>query len=152
MNRLPLRMLLAFLTTTGAAAATLPACSACKKDPPPHVDSPPPPPPPPVDAGLTPLIPLDDAGDAAPEPSGPAKPHAAAPPTNANATRVRQCCAAIRHEATRLGTSPEATMMMTVAMQCDMVAAQVAGGSAPEFGQVRQMLKGRVLPAACSGM
>jgi len=152
MTRLPIRILFALLTTASVAVLSE-GCSACKKDPPPApVDLTPTPPV--QDAGVVQLVPLDDAGDAAPE-TGPAKPKGNWTPTNPNAARIRQCCNAIRHEAAKLGAAPEAVMMVGVAAQCDMVAAQVAGGtgaSAPEFAQVRTMLKGHVIPAACAGM
>ncbi len=122
---------------------------ACKKDPPPApIELPPPAV---VDAGVPAMTIIDDAGDAAPEAEAP-KPRGNGAPWNANAAHVRQCCNAIRHQAKNLGVSPEATIMMGIAIQCDMVAAQVGGGAAPEFAQVRQMLKGRTLPAACAGM
>lgn len=150
MTRSPLRFLFALLTLSGVAIALLPGCDACgKKPPPPPIDLPPPVAP--IDASVVQIAPLDDAEDAGVD-APPAKPHGPWTPTNTNAARVKQCCNAIRGQAKNLGASPEATLMMGVALQCDLVAAQVAGGSAPEFSQVRQMLKGRTLPAACSGM
>jgi hypothetical protein len=138
------------LFALSAAPALVVLFGACKKDPPPPpIDLTPPPA---VDAGVVQLVPLDDAGDAAPE-ATPPKPHGGGgAPTNANAARIRQCCNAIRHEAAKLGAAPEAAMLIAGAAQCDVVASQVAGGSAPEFGQVRTLLKGHTLPAACSGM
>jgi len=147
MTRTPHRFVLAFLATAGSA---LVLTSGCEKKKPPPVEVPPPPPPP-VDAGVVVLVPLDDAGDAAPE-VGPARPHGNWTPPNPNAARIRQCCNAIRGEAKKLGAAPEAAMLIGIAAQCDLLAGQVTGGNAPEFAQVRQMLKGRTVPAACSGM
>jgi hypothetical protein len=148
MTRTPLRHLFTLLTMSGVTALALPACE--KKAPPPPIEIPAPPPAP--DAGVVQITPFDDSLDAGIDGTGGGKSHGPYTPTNNNAARVKQCCNAIRNQAKNMGASPEATLMAGVAMQCDLVAAQVAGGSAPEFGQVRQMLKGRTLPAACSGM
>jgi hypothetical protein len=128
------------------------AAPGCAKKPPPVEALPPPPPP--VDAGVVQLVPIDDAGDAAPEAAGgPARPHGhAGPSTNSNTARIRLCCNAIRGEAKKLGAAPEAMVMMGIAAQCDVLAVQASSGSAPEFGQVRQLLKGRTIPNACAGM
>jgi hypothetical protein len=140
---------LALLATTLLAVIVLPAC---EKKKPPVVDAAPPPPPP-VDAGVVQLVPLDDAGDAAPEAaSGPARPHSNGTPTNTNTARIRLCCNAIRGEAKKLGAAPEAMVLVGIAAQCDVLALQASSGSAPEFAQVRQMLKGRTIPNACAGM
>jgi predicted lipid-binding transport protein (Tim44 family) len=147
MTRLPTRILFALLTISGVVVLS----AACKKDPPPaplDLGGPPPS----QDAGVVQLTPLDDAGDAAPEAEPARKKWSGGGGGNANAARIRACCNAIRHEAAKLGAAPEGVMMMTVAAQCDMVAAQVAGGSAPEFTQVRTMLKGHTIPNACQGM
>ncbi len=148
----PTRLAFALLAVSGVTLLSLPGCSSCKKEPPPApVDLTPAATAPP-DAGVVEIKPLDDAGDAAPEPSGPARPRTPSTPSNPNVARIKQCCNAIRHEAKNLGAAPEATMMIGIAAQCDLVALQIGGGSAPEFGQVRQMLKGHTVPAACSGM
>jgi hypothetical protein len=105
-----------------------------------------------VDAGVTVLEPLED--DAGPE-TGPATP---SPRTGGgggggtNAARIRQCCNAMRKQATNMGASPEANIVIGLAAQCDLLAAQAAGGTAPEFGAFRQMISGRTLPSACSGL
>jgi hypothetical protein len=104
-----------------------------------------------ADTGPIQIEPLDDGGDTAPE-AGAAKPHGKWTPPNPNAARIRQCCSAIRHEAQKLGAAPEAVMLVGIAAQCDVLAGQVTTGNAPEFGQVRTLLKGRTVPAACSGM
>jgi len=149
MTRSPLRHVLAFLATSGLAVIAAPASA---KKPPPVVAAAPPPPPP-VDAGVVQLVPLDDAGDAAPEASGgPARPHGNGAPTNSNTARIKLCCNAIRGEAKKLGAAPEAMVMVGIAAQCDLLALQASSGSAPEFAQVRQMLKGRTIPNACAGM
>lgn len=146
MTRSPLRFAFTFLAASSIVVVAAAGCE--KKPPPPAVE---PPPPPPVDAGVVQLLPLDDAGDAAPE-AAPSKPHGPWNPTNPNTARIKQCCNALRHEATKLGAAPEAAVMMGVAAQCDLLAVQASSGTAPEFAQVRQLLKGRTIPAACSGM
>jgi hypothetical protein len=70
---------------------------------------------------------------------------------NSNLARVRQCCAAIRHLG-KSGTSPDGTFMMNVAMQCDIAASQAGPRQTPDMNGVRQMMRGRVMPAACAGM
>ncbi len=72
-------------------------------------------------------------------------------PTNPNQTKVQACCNAMRAQAKQIGNSPEAFQITALAGQCDMVAKQVGpAGNAPEFNQLRQMLKSIKLPAACS--
>jgi hypothetical protein len=127
-------------------------CSSCAKKsapPPAEVDAGEPEV---VDAGVTVLEPLDD--DSGPEagPTGPAKKGGGGGGGGTNAARIRQCCAAMRKQATNMGASPEANIVMGLAAQCDLVAAQAAGGTAPEFGAFRQMISGRTLPSACSGL
>jgi hypothetical protein len=150
MPRFPIHVMVALLTMSGVAVLAS-GCSSCEKKPPPVID-PGPPPPAPVDAGLVPLTPLDDSLDAGVD-GGPPKPHGSWTPPNPNVARMKQCCAAIRKEAKNLGAAPEATMLVGIAAQCDMMASQLgSSGTAPEFAQVRQLLKGRTIPAACSGM
>jgi hypothetical protein len=73
------------------------------------------------------------------------------PPTNPNQLKIQACCNSMRAQAKQLGNSPEATQIVLLASQCDMVAKQVGpGGNAPEFNQLRAMLKSVKLPAACS--
>ena len=144
MTRSSHRLVFAFLVASGVAVLC-----GCEKKVTPPVEAPPPPPP--VDAGIVQLVPLDDAGDAAPE-AAPVKPHGPYVPTNTNTARIKQCCNAVRHEAAKLGAAPEAAVMIGLAAQCDLLAVQASSGNAPEFAQVRAMLKGRTIPAACSGM
>lgn len=112
-------------------------------------------PPAPIDAGITQLVPLDeDAGstiDAAPPPVH----HASGGGLTTNQSRAKQCCTALRAQAKTLGASPEANMLNTFAAQCDVVAMQIgptAGGQAPEFAGLRQLLKGHNIPGVCSGL
>lgn len=105
-----------------------------------------------VDAGVTQLEPLDeDSGmDAAPPaPTGHAGGGGGA---SANLYRIKQCCAAMRKQAAGIGPSPEGNILVGFAAQCDLIAAQAVGGTAPEFGVLRQMIAGRTLPAACAGL
>jgi hypothetical protein len=105
-----------------------------------------------IDAGVTQLEPLDE--DSGPEAGPPAPPPrgGTAGGGGTNAARIRQCCNGMRKQATGLGPSPEANILVGLAVQCDLIAAQAAGGTAPEFGVLRQMLSGRTLPAACGGL
>jgi hypothetical protein len=91
----------------------------------------------------------DDAGEDAPAEAAPKK--WTGPPTNPNQLKIQACCNAMRSQAKQLGNSPEAFQITSLAGQCDMVAKQVGpAGNAPEFNQLRQMLKSVKLPAACS--
>jgi hypothetical protein len=90
----------------------------------------------------------DDAGDADAEA---AAKKWTGPATNPNQVKIQACCNSMRAQAKQLGNSPEAFQITALAGQCDMVAKQVGpGGNAPEFNQLRQMLKSVKLPAACS--
>jgi hypothetical protein len=148
MNHSPLLISLPLLAAIGVGVL---GSTACEKKVPPAPEAAAPPPAA-TDAAPVVLVPLDDSLDAGVD-AGPAKPRGPYTPTNTNAARIKQCCAAMRSQAKNMGASPEANMMVQAAAACDMVALQVtATGTAPEFGQVRNMLKGRTLPAACSGM
>jgi hypothetical protein len=88
-----------------------------------------------------------DAADAAD-----AKPKFTGPAVNTNVARLKQCCAQLNNEATRLGNAPEAGMLKSAAAQCNTLATQVGpGGNAPELNVLRGLLAGRTLPAACAG-
>jgi hypothetical protein len=105
-----------------------------------------------IDAGVTQLEPLEE--DSGPEtgPSAPVARGGGGGGGGTNAARIKQCCNGMRKQATGLGPSPEANILLGLAVQCDLIAAQAAGGTAPEFGAFRQMISGRTLPAACSGL
>jgi hypothetical protein len=149
MNRSPFRRALCLLAVTVATPLFTLGCP--KKAPPVEVDSGLDQPTV-IDAGVTQLEPLDD--DSGPEAAPPA-------PTghgggggsgSTNQYRIKQCCAAMRKQASGLGVSPEANLLIGFAAQCDLIAAQAVGGTAPEFGVFRQMIAGRTLPAACAGL
>ena len=92
-----------------------------------------------------------DAAEAMVMDAGPA--HHAATGVSGNAARIKQCCHAIRADAKGMGSSPEANILIGIATQCDMAAAQSgASGTAPEMAVVRNMLHGRNLPALCAGL
>jgi len=144
------------------SALTMLACTsvipllvaACKKPEPAIVDAGPPPPVA-TDAAPAILAPLDeDAGDAADAADAAPVKHAGSG-LNTNQARAKQCCAAIRAQAKQLGASPEANMLMGIATTCDTLAVQVgptSGGQAPELAPLRQMLKGKTMPAVCQGL
>jgi hypothetical protein len=105
-----------------------------------------------VDAGVTVLEPLDEDTGVDTGPPTPPPRRGSGGGGGTNAARIRQCCSAMRKQAANMGASPEANIVIGLAAQCDMLAAQAAGGTAPEFGAFRQMISGRTLPAACSGL
>jgi hypothetical protein len=149
MNRSPFRRALSLLVVTLAMPLFTLGCP--KKPAPVEVDSGLDEPSV-VDAGVTQLEPLDD--DSGPEaaPPAPAGHAGGGGSANANQYRIKQCCAAMRKQAAGMGASPEANILVGFAAQCDLIAAQAVGGTAPEFGVLRQMIAGRTLPAACAGL
>jgi hypothetical protein len=101
--------------------------------------------PPASSPSVTQLAPLTDDGgeDAAAEAE--AGHHGYGPPVNPNQQRIKQCCNALR--------ATHDPMLASIAASCDQFAAQVGpSGSDPAFAQLRAILKGQKLPAACSGM
>jgi hypothetical protein len=127
------------------------ALAACPKKPPPMAveDAAPPPASTPSVVELAPLTEEAGTEDAAAE-AGPKK--VSGPPVNQNQLRISACCNAMRAQAKQLGaSSPEGFQINAAAVQCDLFAKQVGpAGTAPEFAQVRQMLKSLKLPAACN--
>jgi hypothetical protein len=123
----------------------------CPKKPPPPVEVPDAAPAPEVDSAPTVLTPLDemDAGDGG---EAEAPKHTYHPPVNGNAAAIKQCCGALRTQAKTLGTSPEANVLIGLSVQCEQFAMAATTGNAPEFAQLRSMLKGRSLPAACQAI
>ena len=94
-------------------------------------------------ANLAPLT-ADDAGEEAGADAA-AKRWGGGPAVNPNQLKIRACCNAMR--------ATKDPMFAAIAGQCDMLAAQVGpSGSDPAFNQLRAILKGQKLPAACSGM
>ena len=99
-------------------------------------------------AELAPLV--DDAGVDAGAPVVKKATGGGGGGANANQLKVKQCCNAMRAEAKQLGSSPEANQINAFALQCDLIAGQVGPqGNAPEFNQLRAVLKSIKLPAAC---
>jgi hypothetical protein len=146
-----IRSPLGTLSVVGLFLAVSLMTLGCPKKPPPPVEVEAAAEPEVIDAGVTQLEPLDE--DSGPE-AGPPAPaaHRGGGGGGTNAARIRQCCNGMRKQASGMGPSPEANILMGLAMQCDLLAVQAAGGTAPEFGAFRQMIAGRTLPAACSGM
>lgn len=69
-----------------------------------------------------------------------------------NLGRLGQCCTQLAAEAKRLGSSPEAGMLLSAAAQCTaLVKAAGPSGNAPELGALRAALAGRKIPAVCAG-
>jgi hypothetical protein len=101
---------------------------------------------------VTELAPLTDngadAGDAAPE-AAPKK--WGGPAMSPNQSKIEACCNAMRAQAKTMGLqSPEGFQLNAAAVQCDTFVKQVdPRGTAPEFAQVRELLKSVKLPAAC---
>jgi hypothetical protein len=123
------------------------ALMGCPKKPAPVVEDAAPVAPPASTPEVTELAPLvEEAGvdaDAAPK-----KWTGGGGGTNANQVKIKQCCNALRNQSKTMGNSPE---LNTMAMTCDAIAAQVGpAGNAPEFAQLRAILKSVQLPAACN--
>jgi hypothetical protein len=137
----------AALVACAAAVCTLVA--ACKKAEPVVVDAGAPPPPVVIDAAPAQLAPLDEVDAAIEVDAGAPAHHHTGPGLSTNQARAKQCCNALRSEAK---TDP---ILTALAAQCDQVAMQIgptSAGQAPEFGAIRQMLKGHNIPALCSGL
>jgi hypothetical protein len=120
-----------------------------KKQPPPPVeDSAPPPASTPSVTELAPLTDTADASDAAPEA---ATKKWTGPAMNPNQMKIEACCNGMRAQSKALGAnSPEGFQLNAAATQCDVFAKQVGPqGNAPEFAQLRQILKSLKLPAVC---
>lgn len=127
------------MASGGAGDASTPAPGPPRD--PPRPSSPPPGP----GAAHAQAVPAFPSAQPAPAMSVPAT-------VTANAARMRQCCAAIRSQGKAEGATPDGTLLMNVAAQCDMAAAQTTPGHAPEFSLVRQIYRGRMMPAACAGI
>jgi len=101
---------------------------------------------------VTELVPLPTEGvaEAGGEPAARAKKSTGGGSVNTNGLNIKQCCNALRAQATKLGPSAEANEIVAVATSCDVVATQVAAdGAAPELSQLRQLLKSVKLPSLC---
>jgi hypothetical protein len=98
---------------------------------------------------LAPLV-TDDAGPDVDAEAGPKKWTGAA--LNPNQQKIEACCNGMRAQAKTMGqSSPEAFQLNAFATQCDVLAKQIGPqGTAPEFAQIRQMLKSVKLPSACN--
>jgi len=134
-----------------AAALGLPALSSgCSKKAPPVEDTGAPPPPAST-SEITELAPLTDDAGSMVDAGTPKKWTGGGGGTgNANQVKVKACCNAMRAQAKQMGNAPEAMQITALASQCDMVATQIGPqGGAPEFNQIRQMLRSIKLPAAC---
>jgi hypothetical protein len=119
-----------------------------KKPAPPVEEAGLPPPSAPTVTELAPLTDIADAGDAAAE-TGPKK--WTGPALNPNQMKIEACCNGMRAQAKTVGLqSPEGFQLNAAAAQCDVFAKQVGPqGTAPEFAQIRQLLKSVKLPSAC---
>jgi hypothetical protein len=124
--------------------------TGCPKKQPPAVEDAgaPPPASTPSVTELAPLTDTVDAGDAAAE-AGPKK--WVGPGLNQNQLKIEACCNAMRAQAKTMGPqSPEGFQLNAAATQCDVFVKQIGPqGNAPEFAQLRQILKSLKLPTAC---
>ncbi|MDP9037119.1 MAG: hypothetical protein M3O50_20160 [Myxococcota bacterium] len=103
-------------------------------------------------ASVTELAPLvDDAGDDAAEAAADSGRKWTGPGMTSNQLKIQVCCNAMRAQAKQIGpSSPEGFQLNAVAAQCDQMAKQIGPlGTAPEFNQLRQLLKSVKLPSAC---
>lgn len=110
------------------------------------------PPPPPPSASVTELAPLTDDGGEEAEAEAAAPKKWVGPAVNPNQRKIEACCYAMRTQAKSLGpNSPEGFQLNALASQCDVFAKQVGpAGNAPEFAQLRAILRSVKLPSACS--
>jgi hypothetical protein len=100
---------------------------------------------------VTELAPLTDDAAAEAEAAAPKRYAGGGGGMTGNQVKIKACCNAMRTQAKQMGTSPEAYQVTAAAAMCDQFSTQVgASGSAPEFAQIRGMLKSVTLPAACS--
>jgi hypothetical protein len=135
-----------------AVAVSVPAILlGCPKKAPPAVEDAGGAMPPPANTPeVTELAALTDDGGADADAAGAVKRWTGGGGSNANQTKVKACCNAMRAQAKQIGNSPEAFQITALAAQCDAVAVQIGSqGNAPEFNQIRQMLRSIKLPAAC---
>jgi hypothetical protein len=141
MTRSPLRRAISFAAVALFIPAALIGCPK-KAAPVEDAGAPPPPASTPEVTELAPLV--EEAGPDVSE-AGPKKWGGGG--YNSNQLKIKECCNALRAQAKQMGNSPELT---AAAMQCDAIAAQVGPqGTAPEFAQIRAILKNFKLPSAC---
>ncbi len=146
MTQSTVRRALTFMAVMVAVPTALMGCPKKEEAPPVPEAAPPPASTPEV----TDLAPLTDDGGPEAEAAAPKK-YAGGGGMSANQLKIKACCNAMRTQAKAMGSSPEAFQVNAAAAMCDNVAAQVgASGNAPEFAQIRGMLKSITLPAACS--
>jgi hypothetical protein len=147
MTRSPVRRALSFLAFTTSVPMLV---MGCPKKQPAVVDAEAPPPPASTPS-VTELAPLTDDGgsDADAAETGPKKWGGGG--YNSNQTKIKECCNAMRAQANAMGKgSPEAFQVNALAAQCDVFVTQVGSqGNAPEFAQLRAILKSIKLPEAC---
>jgi hypothetical protein len=100
---------------------------------------------------ITELAPLTDDGGGEDAAAEAAAKKWLGPAINPNQQKIAQCCNAMRAQAKTVGlTSPEGFQLNAAATYCDSVVKQVGPqGTAPEFAQIRAMLKSVKLPSAC---
>jgi hypothetical protein len=137
-----------FVAVTAGVPATL---MGCPKKPQPAVEDAGAAPPPASTPEVAELAPLTDDGGADADAAPPKKwTGGGGGGSTANQLKVKACCNAMREQAKKMGSSPEAFQVTALAAQCDGVAVQIGSqGNAPEFNQLRQILKSIKLPAAC---
>jgi len=146
MTRSPVRRALSFLAFTTSVPMLVMGCPKKQAE---VVDAEPPPPA--TTPTVTELAPLTDDGgpDADAAEAGPKKWSGGG--YNSNQMKIKECCNAMRAQAKAMGTgSPEAFQVNAMAAQCDVLVTQVGSqGNAPEFAQLRAILKSIKLPEAC---
>jgi hypothetical protein len=148
MMRSPVRRSLTFLAFSTIFPLLV---MGCPKKEPAVEDAGAPPPPPASTPSVTELAPLgDDGGPDAADAAAEAGKKYSGGGLNANQSKIKACCTAMRAQAKALGSSPEAFQINALAAQCDMFVTQVGpAGNAPEMAQLRQILKSVKLPSAC---
>jgi hypothetical protein len=100
---------------------------------------------------VTELVPLNETPDASDAAAEAAPKKWTGSSLTPNQMKIAACCAGMRTQAKTMGLqSPEGFQLNAAATQCDMFTKQVGPqATAPEFAQIRQLLKSVKLPAAC---
>jgi hypothetical protein len=133
-----------------ACTGVIPFLAGCpEKKTPVIIDAGAPPPEVPTQTNLVPME--EDAGT--PDADAEAGPVYKGPGVNPNVARLQQCCNALAAQGKQNANSPEGQMILSAAAQCSAAAKNVGpNGTAPEMATIRQLLKGKTLPAACAGL
>jgi hypothetical protein len=145
-----MRLSLASLAPLALCAFAVPVLAVGCNKPAPAVTVDAAPPPAVTSAAPAVLVPMDEMDAAGPDSaSPPVATHHPGSTLSVNQARAKQCCNALKAQA---GTDP---ILSGLVAQCNTIAMQMgpsAGGEAPEFAPLRQLLKAKNMPAICQGL